>query len=99
MPEQPDSGAGRPFALPSISGPVAGSGEGEYLGITVYETSGTTAATVILYDGTTASGPILEAVKLAAGGSVSLNYPRPARQVTTGLYAQITGSVTGSVFQ
>lgn len=96
--EQPNSGAGRALALPGSSGFVTGSGEGEYLGITVSEAAGSTA-TVLLYDNTSGSGMIVETVKLAANGWTSLNYPRPARQVTTGLYAVITGAVSGTVFQ
>lgn len=97
--EQPNTGAARDFALPGSSGYVTGTGEGEYLGFSLRETSGSAAATVVLFDNTAASGSILEEIQLAQGASQTVNYPRPGRQVTTGIFAQITGAATGAIFQ
>ena len=73
---------------------------GEYLGFTARETGGTAGVSAILYDGTSASGPILEEINLAANGKDDANYPRPGRLVTTGIFCQVsgTGVLAGSVF-
>lgn len=99
--QQPSTGAGRPFALPTTSGFVTGTGEGEYLGFTAAETGGTSPVNITLHDSTDASGPIIEVIRLAAGQSSGDHYPRPAREVTVGIFASISGSGTlsGSVFQ
>ncbi len=97
--QQPDSGAARGITLPTTSGFVTGSGEGEYLGMTVQATTG---CTVVLYDNaTTNSGIVLDAIVIpSTGGAQSTNYPRPARQVVNGIYASISGGTpTGTVFQ
>jgi hypothetical protein len=99
MPNQPNTGAARAAALPGASGEVVSSGEGEYLGYAV--NAGAAAVLVVLYDNATAaSGPILDVIYVPASQAASGNYPRPGRQVTTGIYASyVTGTPTGSVFQ
>jgi hypothetical protein len=95
----PHEGA-NPLTLPTSSGPVVGSHSGAYLGFTVRETSGTTAAHITLYDNASAaSGAILEEISLTGGGEQNANYPPPGRYVGNGIYAAITGAVEGSVFQ
>jgi hypothetical protein len=94
-------GGAVPFGIPAATGAVAGSSDGSYCGFTVRETSGTTAATVAIYDSETGTnlGAPLEEISLAAGASLSKNYPRPGRRVSNGLWAVVSGTVTGSVFQ
>lgn len=92
-------GPSQGFPIPGSSGPVDGANSGSYCGFTAYETSGSTRALVILYDNDSASGDILEIISLNANESSGDNYPRPGRQVLKGIYAEITGSVEGSVFQ
>lgn len=88
------------IALPASSGPVVGSHNGDYLGYTVRETSGSAGARITLYDNASAaSGPILEEITLTAGGSSEANYQAPGRWVGNGIYAQITGAIEGSIFQ
>lgn len=73
--------------------------EGWYAGYTVIETGGSNAATVRIYDNASAaSGTLIGAVNLAAGGSadVSLNLPT---WCVNGVYVDVggTGTVAGSV--
>ncbi|GAA4100909.1 hypothetical protein [Nonomuraea soli] len=67
-----------------------------YRGITVRET-GAGAATIRLFDhASAASGVLLETIALAQGESLSLAYPAGV-WAENGIYADITGSVEGSV--
>lgn len=68
-----------------------------YLGIEVSETTETARASVVLYDNTAASGTIISTVTLAPGESRDIPVPA-GRRALVGVYAQITGSVRGSVF-
>jgi hypothetical protein len=98
MPQFEDGAA--PLTLPGTSGEVSGSFQGQYLGFAVRETSGSAAAHVVLFDNASAaSGAILDEIGLAAGQSLTANYPRPGRKVVHGIFASITGAVEGSVFQ
>lgn len=73
--------------------------QGRYGGYTVIETGGSNAATVRIYDNASAaSGALIGAVNLAAGGSadVCLNH---ATRIANGIYVDVggTGTVAGSV--
>lgn len=96
-----DSGGAIGFPLPRSTGSVVGTGPGSFLGYTVRETSGNSRATILLYDDTVAGagGVLLEAITLNGGATASDEYPSPGRQVLYGIYAQITGSVEGTIFQ
>jgi hypothetical protein len=72
---------------------------GSYGGYTVIETGGSNAATVRIYDNASAaSGTLIGAANLAAGGSadVCLNHPT---KCLNGIYVDVggTGTVAGSV--
>ena len=73
------------------------SGPCTYRGLTLRETSGSAAAAVVVYDSLTATGTILDAVGLAAGGSASPFYT-PGIQVKIGVYVSVvSGAVAGGV--
>lgn len=89
------------LALPTTTGAIMDTQlPGELLGYTVYETSGSAGATVLIYDSSTGSalGPPLECIKLVAGASDGKLYQRPAKLILNGLWVVITGAVAGSVF-
>lgn len=68
-----------------------------YRGLTLRETSGSAAAAVVVYDGLTATGAILEAVGLPTGASVSPSHT-PGIQVKIGVYVSVvSGAVAGGV--
>lgn len=72
---------------------------GEYGGYVVVETGGSNAATVRIYDhASAASGTLIGAANLAAGGSADVALNKPVR-VSNGIYVDVggTGTVTGSV--
>lgn len=73
---------------------------GNYLGLTAYETSGSASATIIVYDNSTeGSGPILDVVVIGEGASAPpMNYPQPGRIAENGIYVDVDGAATGSVF-
>ncbi len=99
----PYEGGGIPLALPASSGTVSGSQEGEYLGISVAETGGSSNLTVTVYDSSSgASGTILDVVYVPKGQAVEPTfYPRPGKRVVNGIVVVYTGGGTpsGSVFQ
>jgi hypothetical protein len=69
-----------------------------YLGVEIRETTGTTAATVVLYDNASAaSGTILGTYSLLAGESRSEEITN-GRAAANGIYAAITGTVQCTVF-
>jgi hypothetical protein len=65
-----------------------------YCGFSLRETAGTTA-TVLVYDGTGASGTLLDSVSLAANESRAEFYPGGII-ADTGIYIDVTGTVAGS---
>lgn len=68
-----------------------------YCGFTIRETSGSAAAVVRVFDGTSATGTVLEEVSLAQGESRSECYPGGIR-ATIGIYVDVvSGAVAGSV--
>jgi hypothetical protein len=81
--------------LPATSGAVTGSAS-SYFGFSIYNTSASAAATVLLYDGASAAGDLIETVTLGANESAREDYPNPIR-LNTAIYAVITGTVTGVV--
>lgn len=88
-----------PVNLPAVTGDVLNY-EVDYIGFTIKETSGTTRASVTLYDclgapsGTT---KILEEITLAAGESERAQYPT-SRKAAVGIHAVVTGGIEGAVF-
>ena len=73
-------------------------GNGFYRGYTVVETGGSNAATVRIYDNASAaSGTLIGAVNLAAGGSADVHCD--GVWVANGIYVDVggTGTVAGSV--
>lgn len=68
-----------------------------YFGFSMYETSGTATAKVLIYDNTSATGTLLDPVTLAPGESRGEHYPL-GLQAATGIYVQVvSGSIGGSV--
>lgn len=73
------------------------SGFGTYCGITVRETAGSTAV-VRVFDGTSASGTVIDAVSLAANAAWTTYVAGAGIRVDTGIYVDIvSGTVEGSV--
>lgn len=69
---------------------------GLYRGVTLRETAGS-AAVVRIYDGTSASGILLDTIGLAAGQSVSLDYPAGIA-VKVGIFvSKVSGAYEGSI--
>lgn len=68
-----------------------------YRGFSVRETSGTTTATVRIFDGTSAAGTVLDEIALGPGESAREYYPDGSLTASKGIYVQVTGQVTGSV--
>jgi hypothetical protein len=68
-----------------------------YLGVDIRETTGTTSAIVVLYDGTTATGTILGTYSLNPGESRAEEFV-VGRRALIGIHAAITGTMQGSVF-
>ncbi len=83
--------------LPSASAQLTN--EGGCIGyFAVYETSGSSPATFILWDGTSAAGYELLPITLEAGQSTSDRIGWHYQRFETGLYYQlVTGAVAGSV--
>jgi hypothetical protein len=100
-PEAADAAAqANSLDVPAVTGEVVGSTPGAYLGYALRETSGSAAAKVVLYDNASAaSGDILDEISLASGAVGELALDRPGRQVVFGIYAVITGAISGAVFQ
>jgi hypothetical protein len=76
---------------------TAGHGPGTYLGIAVRETGGTGSATVLVYDGTSATGVLLDTIHLPASGSASEWYGPQGITYDRGIFVAVTGAVDGSV--
>lgn len=69
-----------------------------YRGFALRETSGSATATVRIYDGTSASGTLLDSVQLAAGESAREWYGDGGIKATTGIYVDVvSGAVEGSL--
>lgn len=79
----------------SASVVVAGTPK-RYCGFALSETA-SGAARVRIWDGTTATGTVLDELTLAAGGSAREYYPDGIK-TTVGIYVQVvSGAVTGAV--
>lgn len=92
------AGAVRTIALTGADQAVLAT-QGIYRGYTVVETGGSNAATVRIYDNASAaSGTLIGAVNLAAGGSADVALD-PGTWVVNGIYVDVggTGTVAGSV--
>lgn len=91
------SGVVYPVALTGADQSVR-AGPCHYVGFAIYETTGSAAATVLIYDNpSVAAGILLDIVKFAAGESVREFYPGGVRAVA-GIYVHVvTGAVAGSV--
>jgi len=79
---------------------AAWTGQGHYFGFTMRENAGSAAAIAKIYDGTSASGPLLDTVYLAANGSRSEWYgPQGITLTNGGIYVDVsgTGVIEGSV--
>ena len=74
------------------------SAPGLYMGFSFRETGGTNAATAKIYDGTSASGTLLDTINLAAGASLS-KYYEEGIAYDVGIYIDFggTGTIEGSV--
>lgn len=73
--------------------------EGWFGGYSVIESGGSNAATVRIYDNASAaSGTLIGAVNLAAGGSADISFVKPTWCVN-GIYVDVggTGTVAGSI--
>ena len=82
----------------AISGTgVLVTGHGCITYFSAYETTGDTAATVVLYDGTSANGQVFIPYTLSGGESTSEIYVLHAMQFTEGLYVDlVSGAATGT---
>lgn len=71
----------------------------KYMGITIRETTGTTAATVRIWDNASAaSGVVLDEIALTGGQSAREFYPIGGINAVNGIYVQVVaGAVVGSV--
>lgn len=68
-----------------------------YCGFSIRETSGTAVATVRVWNGTSATGTLLDDISLTAGQSARELYPEGVN-ADLGIFVQIVaGSVAGSV--
>lgn len=68
-----------------------------YCGFSIRETSGTAVATVRIWNGTSATGTILDDISLTAGQSARELYPEGIA-AELGIFVQIVaGSVAGSI--
>jgi hypothetical protein len=76
---------------------TAGHGPGTYLGIAARETSGAGSATVLVYDGTSATGVLLDTFHLPANGSASQWYGPQGIAYDRAIHVAVTGAVDGSV--
>lgn len=70
-----------------------------YMGFTIRETTGTTAAVVRIWDNASAaSGTVLDEIALSGGQSAREFYPMGGVRAYNGVYVQVvSGAVTGSV--
>lgn len=66
-----------------------------YCGFSLRETAGSTA-TVLVYDGTAATGTLLDTISLAANESAREFYPGGIF-AAIGIYIDVTGTVQGSI--
>jgi hypothetical protein len=90
------------MTIPASSVPLTGSdqqvhtGPAGYVGFAVRETAGA-AAIVRVYDGTSASGVLLDQITLAANGFDRAHYPGGIR-AANGIFVDIvSGAVVGSI--
>ncbi len=85
-------------SVPVTADKVVASRRGTYYGLTFRETSGTTAATIIVYDNASAaSGTVLDNIQLVAGESRAEWYGPQGISSENGIYVDVTGDVVGSV--
>lgn len=82
--------------FPAALGPVGG--HVILFGFAVAETSGTTTATVNLYDGTDNTGLRAVPISLIANESTSEFFGPQGVHFRNGIYVVTTGSVVGSLF-
>lgn len=89
------------YPIPASSGPAgpqAAAGDIAYCGISVRETTGTTAAVIRVRSGGAAGGTILDTFALAAGASATSTYGYQGVDAGMGVYVEIvSGAVEGSV--
>lgn len=88
----------------AIAKPLSGSDEVisatavHYYGFSVRETTGTTAATIKIYDDPdSANGTLLDSIQLAAGESAREWYGPNGLRALLGIYVDVTGTVEGSL--
>lgn len=73
-------------------------GRAIYRGFSISETSGNATARVRIYDGTSATGTILEELSLTANQSAREYYADVRLVAGTGIYLQlVSGTISGSV--
>lgn len=88
----PLTGANQQLVTVSSSVPFA-----TLRGFTIRETSGVAVALVRIWDGTSATGTILDEVSLAANESAREDYGDPAPTARIGIFLQVVaGAVAGS---
>lgn len=97
--------AAHPSGLEVVTVPLVGlsasrqvwSRGGWLLGWSLAETSGAAPATLALLDGGSDSGSVLVVVNLVASASESVTPVLPGWPVTSGLFADVTGAIEGSL--
>lgn len=75
-------------------------GRGRYFGFTVAETGASSTKTIKVYDGTSATGTLLDTIRLAAGEASGDWYGPQGKNYSIGVFVDVAGSgtVEGSVF-
>ena len=69
-----------------------------YRGVSVKETTGAAVAALVIFDGTSATGKILDEINLAANESTRELYS-PSKHALIGVFVQVvSGAIAGSVF-
>lgn len=87
-----------PFALLTTSVQIT-SMAGLLMGWSLFETSGSSPATAILWDGANANGKRTGAISVAAGGESQVSFFDYGVDIESGLYlAVVAGSITGVIY-
>jgi hypothetical protein len=69
-----------------------------YRGVTIRETTGVSTALVRIWDGTSATGRVLDEISLLPNESAREDYGDPAPTARTGVFVQVvSGTIVGSV--
>ncbi len=69
-----------------------------YRGVTVRETTGVSTALLRIWDGTSATGRVLDEISLAANESTREDYGDPCPTARIGVFVQVvSGTIVGSI--